>query len=105
MKKGGEYMPQVSSSSVLTRVEDVEWEAVGDEVFMRSPSGTVHLLNASASRLWEGLNGQATIADLAEALHAKYPSVTLETIVADVIEMATEFLDKEVALLLTREEG
>lgn len=85
------YIPQ---PSVMTN------EVADELVLVNMQTGLYHGLDAVGARVWEALDGQRTLAEVAAEVARHYPEVEPERIEADIVTLTQELLDH--ALVATR---
>lgn len=86
----GRYAPR--DSSILTR-------QVGDElVLVDMRRGIYHGLNAVGVQIWERLDGEQPLGQVADELAAQYDGVERETIAADTLALIQALLDNELVV-------
>jgi hypothetical protein len=62
-----------SPEAVLVRNERLAWRVLeGEAVILYPDAGTLHRLNATGTRMWELLDGNRTLADVARGLADEY---------------------------------
>jgi hypothetical protein len=81
----------------------VVWESLGSEVTLFRPgSDEAHILNPSASVIWQGCDGGRRVEDLIEVVVAQY-GIDHERAVADVVGCLARF--RSLGLLADDEAG
>jgi hypothetical protein len=87
----------------ITRVEDVIWRQIGDELVVIKDDGlSVHVLNKTAAHIWEMCNGDYQPTEIAASVFERF-DVTLEEANADVNELLATLEEK--GLLTLAEEA
>lgn len=62
-----------SPEAVLVRNERLAWRVLeGEAVILYPEAGTLHRLNATGTRMWELLDGQRSLAEVAAGLATEY---------------------------------
>jgi PqqD family protein of HPr-rel-A system len=83
----------VTTQPALVRNPEVTLERVGREAILHDrTSGRVHVVNGSAARLWELLDGEPAVDDLAAAFAASY-GLPVGVVRPDVEEILAAFRD------------
>ena len=81
---------EIEDSATLTPSPGVTCERVGGEGILHDDlAGRVHVLNASATRVWELCSGSPTVAELTESLARSYELAPAD-VRADVLKVLTE---------------
>jgi len=89
----------LTTSTVLRRVDDVRFRAVGDEtVVIRQEAAEALVLNEVAGRLLDLIDGKRTIADLVDRLLEEY-EVAPGDVVGDVKEYLEELVETGIVTL------
>ena len=80
--------------SALLRNPQVVLERVGNEAILYDrQSGRVHVVNGSAARLWDLVDGESTLDEVAARFAASY-SMPVSVVRADVEELFVTFRDR-----------
>jgi PqqD family protein of HPr-rel-A system len=81
----------VDSSLRIVRSDEVTLTMTGDEALLVDQrSGSVHVINRTAARLWELCEGEPTETELVDAMASAY-QVPADTLRSDVEEMVATF--------------
>jgi len=81
----GSFRPQ--------RDPTVRMVSIDDEVILVESNGRLHVLNATASLLWECFDGTVTIAELADEI-ATEMDVARQDVLSDTLRAAQHFVDR-----------
>ncbi len=91
-------LPRMGPSARLRRAPHVIMRPEDDEAFLLVPeTGALKLLNPTARAVWELLDGERAVAEVAAAVAASYPEVAAEAITADVARFLGELLEAGLA--------
>ncbi|MFH1538806.1 MAG: PqqD family protein [bacterium] len=84
----------VEANTRLRRQPDAAWRKIKDQVVVVTPDdGTLHTLNGAASLIWESLDGELTIEDIAAKIVCEY-EVNRGTALEDIRSFAEEMTSK-----------
>lgn len=56
-------------------------------------------LDEISSEIWDLIDGERTLADIAQEIQSRYPEVGLDTVSADLADLARDMLDKRLIAL------
>lgn len=83
-----------SAKTVLSRNDTISFEVIAGEAILVDASGdTYFALNEVSTEFWQRLDGQATIADHAEAIATDY-AVDRPMVVSDLLDLAKQLLSQ-----------
>lgn len=97
MNKKAEAAPQPGPQARLRRIEGIAWRMIeGEAVLVNVRRDEVMHLNPVAAFLWSNLDGQASLADIAQAMTEEY-EVNPEAALTDAIAFAGSLLEQGAA--------
>ncbi len=90
VRMAGRYAPR--DGSVLAR------QVANEMVIVDMHNGIYHGLNAVGAQIWEELDGQRTLSEVAATLEEAYPDVERVTIEADIVALVQALLDNDLVV-------
>jgi hypothetical protein len=69
----GEFINVIKPQQILKKTQDTPWNVIDNEVVVLNlDSGHYYILNETGCRIWEMLDGNKTVADIAAGLCQEY---------------------------------
>ena len=91
----------LSPDAVLARSSRLSWRVLdGDALILHPEAGTLHRLNETGTRVWELLDGERSLADVADELTAEY-EVSADEAVDHVLELAGDLQENDLVEVQT----
>ncbi len=85
----------IGQQQVLRKAQDTPWNVIDEEaVVLNLDSGHYYILNETGCRIWELLDGENTVADIATQISQEY-DVTNKTVTSDITKILAELLGEK----------
>ncbi len=85
----------IEHQQVMKKATDTPWNVIDEEaVVLNLDSGHYYILNETGCRIWELLDGEKTVANIAGHISLEY-EVTEETAAGDIVRILEELLEEK----------